>query len=125
MTRSIRRCPICLGRDGEHFPECSTPVLAALTERAETPDAPPQTETLFGDRPMSYPCQCVQPCIDVEHIDRQIIFSRNTFGPGERRAGVIHHLRKEPVEIEEAGGDDVLSEWVDVIILALIKAKQA
>ena len=22
---------------------------------------------------MSYPCQCVRPCIDVEHIDRQII----------------------------------------------------
>ena len=67
---------------------------------------------------MSYPCQCVRPCIDVEHIDRQITFSRNTFGPGERRAGVIDHLRKELVEIEEAGADDVLNEWVDVIILA-------
>ena len=49
MTRSIRRCPRCLGRDGEHYPECPIPVLATITERAETPDAPPQTETLFGD----------------------------------------------------------------------------
>ena len=65
---------------------------------------------------MSYPCQCTQPCIDVEHIERQITFSRNTFGPGERRAGVIDHIRKELVEIED---DGVLSEWVDVIILAL------
>ena len=48
MTRSIRRCPRCLGRDGEHYPECSIPALAALTERAETPDAPPQTETLWA-----------------------------------------------------------------------------
>lgn len=49
MTRSIRRCPRCLGRDGEHYPECSIPVLATITERAETPDASPQDETLFGD----------------------------------------------------------------------------
>jgi len=49
MTRSIRRCPICAARDGEHYPECSIPVLATITERAETPDASPQDETLFGD----------------------------------------------------------------------------
>ncbi len=49
MTRSIRRCPRCLARDGEHYPECPIPTLAALTERAETPDAPPQTETLWLD----------------------------------------------------------------------------
>lgn len=51
MTRSIRRCPICTARDGEHYPECSIPVLAALTERAETPDAPPQTDTLWPKNP--------------------------------------------------------------------------
>lgn len=51
MTRSIRRCPRCLGRDGEHFPECPIPVLATITERAETPDAPPQTETLWPENP--------------------------------------------------------------------------
>ena len=49
MTRSIRRCPRCLGRDGEHFPECPIPTLATITERAETPDAPPQTETLWPE----------------------------------------------------------------------------
>ena len=32
---------------GERYPECSIPVLAQITERAETPDAPPQTETLW------------------------------------------------------------------------------
>ena len=49
MTRSIRRCPQCRARDGEHHPECTIPTLATITERAETPDAPAQTETLFGD----------------------------------------------------------------------------
>lgn len=51
------------------------------------------------------------------HLKRQIAFSRATFGPGERRAGVIDHIRKELVEVEEAGGDS--AEWVDVVILAL------
>lgn len=51
-----------------------------------------------------------------QHIDRQIGFSEATFGPGERRAGVIEHIRKELIEIEESGD---LEEWVDVIILAI------
>ena len=51
MTRSIRRCPRCLGRDGEHFPECTIPAPAQITKRDETPDAPPQTETLWPENP--------------------------------------------------------------------------
>ncbi len=51
------------------------------------------------------------------HIERQREFSRNTFGPGMRTLGVIDHIRKELVEIEHAPED--LSEWVDVILLAL------
>lgn len=52
-----------------------------------------------------------------EHLCRQIAFSRATFGPGQRTAGVIDHIRKELVEVEEAGGAP--EEWVDVVILAL------
>lgn len=51
------------------------------------------------------------------HLIRQMAFSHATFGPGERTAGVIDHIRKELVEVEEANGES--SEWVDVIILAL------
>lgn len=53
----------------------------------------------------------------VGHLKRQIAFSRGTFGPGERREGVIDHIRKELVEVERANGES--SEWVDVVILAL------
>lgn len=53
----------------------------------------------------------------VAHLKRQIAFSRRTFGPGERRNGVIDHIRKELVEVEEANGE--ASEWVDVVILGL------
>lgn len=56
-------------------------------------------------------------CIDVSHLVRQRAFSEATFGPGARTAGVIDHIRKEPREIEAAPDD--LSEWVDVVILAL------
>lgn len=52
-----------------------------------------------------------------EYLGEQIIFSLNAFGPGVRDAGIIDHIKKELVEIEEAPGD--LDEWVDVIILAL------
>lgn len=52
-----------------------------------------------------------------DHLTRQIAFSRATFGPGERREGVIDHIRKELVEVENSGG--AADEWVDVVILAL------
>lgn len=52
-----------------------------------------------------------------QHLIRQMAFSHATFGPGERTAGVIDHIRKELVEVSEANGE--ASEWVDVVILAL------
>ena len=55
--------------------------------------------------------------IDVAHIERQREWSTETFGPGSRLLGVTDHIRKELDEVVESGGD--LSEWVDVIILAL------
>ena len=51
------------------------------------------------------------------HLERQREWSAKTFGPGDRRQGVIDHIRKELVEIEESNGD--LAEWIDVVILAL------
>ena len=55
-----------------------------------------------------------------QHLLRQMAFSRATFGPGERRAGVCDHIRKELVEVEaEQTAGDAADEWVDVVILAL------
>jgi hypothetical protein len=51
------------------------------------------------------------------HLTRQMVFSKATFGPGARTKGVIDHIRKELVEVEESGGNP--KEWVDVVILAL------
>jgi hypothetical protein len=73
----------------------------------------------------------------VKHIARQITFSRTNFGParghvnGDIRIpsahlatlGVIDHLKKELVEVERCPGD--LSEWIDVIILAIDGAWRA
>lgn len=51
------------------------------------------------------------------HLLRQMAFSHATFGPGVRTEGVVDHIRKELVEVEEANGAS--DEWVDVVILAL------
>lgn len=61
-------------------------------------------------------------CIDNEHLTRQRSWSLKTFGPGLRTQGVLDHIRKELLEIE----DEPLSlEWIDVIILALDGAWRA
>lgn len=61
--------------------------------------------------------------IDEAHLENQIMWSRETFGPSKRTKGIIAHIRKELKEIEEKPED--LTEWVDVIILALDGAWRA
>lgn len=56
--------------------------------------------------------------LDLEqHLKRQIAFSRATWGPSTRMLGVIDHIRKELIEVEESDGSP--EEWTDVVILAL------
>lgn len=57
------------------------------------------------------------------HLQRQREWSGKTFGPGPRTAGVIDHIRKELREIESEPDD--ISEWIDVVILALDGAWRA
>ena len=52
-----------------------------------------------------------------EHLQQQRAFSESTFGPGQRSAGVIDHIRQELEEIEAEPGDVV--EWVDIMLLSL------
>ncbi|WP_201786189.1 dATP/dGTP pyrophosphohydrolase domain-containing protein [Vreelandella aquamarina] len=59
----------------------------------------------------------------VAHMRRQIAFSKRAFGPGDRQAGVVDHIRKELKEIEGAPHD--LEEWIDVVLLALDGAWRA
>ena len=59
----------------------------------------------------------------IPHLQRQREWSERTFGPGHRTKGVIDHIRKELVEIEQAPLD--LTEWIDVVILALDGAWRA
>lgn len=61
--------------------------------------------------------------IDATHLERQREWSAQTFGPGTRTKGVLDHIRKELVEIENAPDD--VSEWIDVIILAFDGALRA
>lgn len=52
-----------------------------------------------------------------QHLIRQMVFSRATFGPGERTDGVLDHIAKEIEEVRKAHGES--SEWVDLVILSL------
>lgn len=61
--------------------------------------------------------------IDADHLTRQMLWSEQTFGPGDRTHGVIAHIRKELVELEAAPDDP--SEWADVLILAFDGAMRA
>ncbi len=55
--------------------------------------------------------------IDAAYLDRQRAWSEGTFGPYPRLAGVVDHIHKELIEVVNSGND--LSEWVDVLMLAL------
>lgn len=59
----------------------------------------------------------------IDIIKKQKSFSLNTFGPGERSSGLVDHIRKELLEIEADPLD--LTEWMDVVILALDGAWRA
>lgn len=59
----------------------------------------------------------------ISHLHRQRTWSHHTFGPGDRTEGVIDHIRKELTEIEDDPTD--VSEWIDVVILALDGAWRA
>lgn len=48
---------------------------------------------------------------------RQRDFSLKAFGPGKRTKGVLAHIRKELDEI--AADPEDISEWIDVMILAM------
>lgn len=61
--------------------------------------------------------------ITADHLERQRTWSRETFGPGARLGGVLDHIRKELVEVEEHPAD--ATEWADVIILAFDGAWRA
>ncbi len=50
----------------------------------------------------------------VAHLTRQMAFSRATFGPGARTAGVLDHIRKELVEVEEASTEPAPKDWLCV-----------
>lgn len=59
----------------------------------------------------------------IAHLFRQRDFSRRVFGPGARTHAIADHIRKELREIGAAPDD--LSEWIDVVILALDGAWRA
>ena len=59
----------------------------------------------------------------IDYLNRQIPWSGRTFGHSVRTVGITRHIEKELAEIRAAPHD--LTEWVDVVILALDGAWRA
>lgn len=98
----------------------------------EPPPPPPLTEENFqaladeaerGYDPAKLRARPRPAVIDAEHLARQRAFSYRTFGPTLRVRGLLNHIRSELIEIEADPYD--LSEYVDVVILALDGAWRA
>lgn len=54
-----------------------------------------------------------------QFLARQCAFGRATFGPGERRLGVLDHITKEIEEVKKAETHEARAEeWVDLVILS-------
>ena len=53
----------------------------------------------------------------VAHIQRQIEFSKKTFGPDTRLNGVLEHIGQEIEEIRKEPKD--IYEWIDLMLLAI------
>ncbi|WP_244497767.1 dATP/dGTP pyrophosphohydrolase domain-containing protein [Aureimonas sp. AU40] len=85
---------------------CDTPEYRALEAMCSPALATPSPQ----------PADALREALETYYA-RQIEWSRATFGPALRTGGVIDHIRKELREIEAQPHD--LSEWVDVIILAM------
>ena len=93
----------------------STQPTAPTNTALFTGKMPPLPYKLDDDaQPAAMP---VQPPDLFDHLKRQWAWSLKTFGPVRRTLGVTRHIEKEIAEIREKPED--LSEWVDVIILAM------
>lgn len=69
------------------------------------------------DRNISIPVEKLVICPLTKYLERQKEWSIRTFGNGKRTLGIIRHIEKELKEVEVKPND--LTEWIDVIILAL------
>lgn len=59
----------------------------------------------------------------VHFLDDKQRWSEKTFGPGDRTVGIVNHIKQELDEVLAKPKD--LSEWIDIIILALDGAWRA
>lgn len=106
MSRSLEPCDRCFRPRYQcgGYDDCAEAALDHWRQRALT--AEHENESLreqFFDLAAFY--------------DAKARWSIETFGPGDRYAGVVAHIRKELIEIEADPSD--LVEWCDVILLAM------
>lgn len=97
---------------------------AVCPDRADVaPEIASADNALTEAQPPAHPPKMREPLNLEQYIADQRLWSGETFGPGARTAGLLAHIGKELEEI--AGNPGEVSEWVDVIILAIDGAWRA
>ena len=125
VERSCDNCAYCGIEPSDPDPVCNHPVVTSehvfglYVDRAVTKFCG-QGRSLF----LAYSLRLEGKTMNfIEYLERQIRFSRETFGPGSRTDGVIDHIKKELVEVQSAFSegelDNAAKEWVDVVLLGL------
>lgn len=93
-------CPWCFSlQESGHKPDCARQAALSPAATDEQQEGEPKTKTFDL----------------VRHLHRQRVFSLTTFGYGKRTAGIIDHIRRELIEIEQNPDDK--TEWADLALL--------
>lgn len=124
MTEALKPCPFCGGEAGAHEDYGHSTAWYVGCSNGKCPVEPHVWKKSKAEAISAWNTRAdlVDPAAIREaalecYYARQIEWSRQTFGPALRTMGIIEHITKELAEIAADPHD--LSEWVDVVILAM------
>lgn len=106
-----------------HVSRSAAERLTRVDLAAHEPDSPRWAITSAGRAVLDAINEAKQVVLEVSDLERLRSWSAETFGPGERTDGVLDHIAKELEEVRQAPDD--VTEWADVLILALDGAMRA
>ena len=97
------RCPVCFDATlpGAKYCATCTPVMAPVEQKVE----------VYNEAPFWLE----------NYLQRQMVWSEQAFGPGDRTEGVMKHLESEINEVRQApfGSPERLEELADLMILTM------
>jgi hypothetical protein len=103
--------------DGGRFEEWSLADITGQCRMQAREQFDPEFASFMGEVAKRLMALAAAPSLDVAFLAEFASWNLATFGPGQRTAGTIAHIRKELIEIEADPTDP--KEWIDVLLLAI------